>query len=121
MTLIWMMCYQRINNCDSTMGEEILYAKLHYAKQTKEEEELLEKRIAFCEADMMKNAISLERIFVKAWKERRGSLSSILYPDGRGFCNFKSLGLSDAPDIAGGSCCGVQSYFIIYMLCQLWW
>jgi hypothetical protein len=43
--------YQRINNCDSTMGEEILYAKLHYAKQTKEEEELLEKRIAFCEAD----------------------------------------------------------------------
>lgn len=35
--------YQRINNCDSTMGEEILYAKLHYAKQTKEEEELLEK------------------------------------------------------------------------------
>ena len=22
--------YQRINNCDSTMGEEILYAKLHY-------------------------------------------------------------------------------------------
>ena len=43
--------YQRINNCDSTMGEEILYAKLHYAKQTKDEEELLEKRIAFCEAD----------------------------------------------------------------------
>ena len=94
--------YQRSNNCDSTMEEEILYPKLHYAKQTKEEEELLEKRIAFCEADDEKRYQN----FVKAWKERRGLLYSILYPDSRGFCNFKSLGLSDAPDIAGGSCCG---------------
>lgn len=40
--------YLRINNCDSSMGEELLYAQLHDTQHTLEQDELLERRIAFC-------------------------------------------------------------------------
>lgn len=41
--------FKRINRCDSSAGEEILYSKLRGPKLKQEEMELLEKRIQFAE------------------------------------------------------------------------
>lgn len=46
--------FARINNCDSSMGEEILYNRLHQCSTTREQDELLEKRIAFWKGDAEK-------------------------------------------------------------------
>lgn len=43
--------YLRINNCDSSVGEELLYAQLHDTQRTMEQDELLERRITFCEQE----------------------------------------------------------------------
>ncbi len=47
------MCeiFRRINRCDSSMGEEILYASLRGKPLTKEQTELLEKRVAYFESE----------------------------------------------------------------------
>lgn len=39
--------FARINNCDSSIGEELLYHKLRQCDTAKEEDELLEKRISY--------------------------------------------------------------------------
>lgn len=41
--------FQRINNCDSSMGEEVLYAWMHDTARTEAEHERMERRIAYVE------------------------------------------------------------------------
>lgn len=41
--------FRRINNCDSSMGEEMLYAWMHDTARTEEEHALMEHRIAYVE------------------------------------------------------------------------
>lgn len=42
--------FRRINNCDSSMGEELLYAWMHDTARTEEEHAQMERRIAYVEA-----------------------------------------------------------------------